>query len=385
MTSRETQLQECKQRWCVDLARKMQQGQMAQASRRQLEKKVPHLGRFAQRWLVIQATVTFLQRSEERVRERRRVLEGPFLALSALPEDQARVVRMRVNLFSCIYVTKLSIRERRRKAQVLLKCLLDWQKGRCITTMLQFAQRVRKLQGWWRRCMQRVHEARDKVSRRWERLERAELTRELSRVDNPKFGQRLSTAKLTLEEKIQVEVIEEPVRLRFIEHELRARRYLLLPCMQVWEQDLNRWRHEWEEWSDLRSVCKNLDHCRHLEQPLRWPPTRPSYMPPSHQSEEARGVPCPEWCHGRKGDREILDMWRRCRENPRQNFWHDLSTRIRKRDGGPPKAQKADLFGDTKDEDLAKWGVNMASMPGLSKEGQRPTTAGEAVEALLLC
>merc|ERR1719379_2609444 len=49
---------------------------------------------------------------------------------------------------------------------------------------------------------------------------------------------------------------------------------------------------------------------------FRWPPARPTFMPPAHFRDHDQGKPCRESCPGRHGDLEILDMWKRARKNP---------------------------------------------------------------------
>merc|ERR1712107_195448 len=115
------------------------------------------------------------------------------------------------------------------------------------------------LQRWWRDVSKRLKDIRDRISKRWERLERAELTRELNKAAPlPKRGGIAQAPQLPLEEKIQLEKLSDAVRLRFIENEMRARRYLLLPQIQLWQQEVKEWRAACQEWTDHRTAHRAL-------------------------------------------------------------------------------------------------------------------------------
>lgn len=134
------------------------------------------------------------------------------------------------------------------------------------------------------------------------------------------------TLPVNLEDRLRAHVISEPVRLRFIEHELRARRYFLLPHLKIWEQDSARWR------SDMQLQIENIRVHQVLGLEAKqdescifsWPPVRPTHMPPAHFQSEAKGAPCHPNCLGKRGDQEILKMWRRCHRCPNGEGWTEI-------------------------------------------------------------
>jgi hypothetical protein len=278
------------------------------------------------------------------------------------------------------------------------------------------------LQSWWRKAAKALHEVRDRVSRRWEALERKELGRELRSQSsgsfvtaNPmamgaslgrsmKIGRRgsymgagdlgLPPFQLGLEERSSLASIDEPVRLRFIEGELRARRYRLLPRIAMWEWEVKQWRSGFEEIQEAKTAYRVMGHEMKLSDPesstkaiFRWPPVRPSYLPRSHtiacrrDKEEARGA-CQ--CLGRQGDEEILAMWRRARRDP--HGWTEIphvhsNTRFNEKSYDKEQqetkgastdstAEPNPLLGEAKvtDQELTQWGVD-----------PRPTVTGPSI------
>merc|ERR1711862_744410 len=92
----------------------------------------------------------------------------------------------------------------------------------------------------------------------------------------------------------------------------------------------------------------------------------PSYMPPAHPvSETTRGMPCPDWCRGRKGDADILDMVVRA-HTTHGNGWRKVPMKgsggIREEAGVNVDRQQDDEarpFGTpADDEELQRWGVD---------------------------
>merc|ERR1712203_24453 len=94
--------------------------------------------------------------------------------------------------------------------------------------------------------------------------------------------------------------LTEEVRLTFIEHEMRARRFLLLPSIAVWEED--------------RHACRAMGHDDQLcADPFGFPPNRPSYMPSTD---------------------EVLNMWTRAFYHPKHKGWKHIAP---DGPGGPSK------------------------------------------------
>lgn len=232
--------------------------------------------------------------------------------------------------------------------------------------MRKFANNIRKLQQWWRMCSRKLREARDKVSERWKRLERAELARELNKAAPipAKASSKVVAPKLSLEERIEMFKISDKVRLNFIEHELRTRRYRLLPAVSVWEEDSAKWRQEMEEWRLTRTSHLIVGSRAYLQSGFpRWPPPRPSYMPPCFRA-------------GSTGDDQILDMYRRARKSP--DGWLPVGRGGLKSKPGAQVVQEdageaGSHFPPADDGDLQLWRVDGDGLPWIaSHHGGNP-------------
>jgi len=204
--------------------------------------------------------------------------------------------------------------------------------------------------------------------------------RELNKAEAlPSHGQRNSKphSKLSLQERIQLETVSEKVRLQFLDHELRARRFKLLSRIYRQEDDLKVWREDVKTWLLRREACHAVGAELAEPSPFSWPPIRPSYLPPDHPPHESKGRPCPPGCLGRQGDKEILAMWRSARRNPHGGGWTEIPKMQTRKDknrsnqgrrGQPKGAQEGDtsLFGEASPEDLRKWNADWDSLPGLT-------------------
>lgn len=120
-----------------------------------------------------------------------------------------------------------------------------------------------------------------------------------------------------MEERVQLHLIQDSVRLAFIEHELRARRLMLLPEIYLWEADVRRWKAELEEWEETHKVLYSMGHGGAKDESVfRFPPKRPSVMPAEFGEEKP------------KGEQEILDMISRARANPKGGGWTPIPKQI---------------------------------------------------------
>ncbi|CAE7565297.1 unnamed protein product, partial [Symbiodinium pilosum] len=216
---------------------------------------------------------------------------------------------------------KRNITKAKANAKKVYQALRNWQvAGRVIFALKNVAFQARKLQRFWRACSARLREQRDRLAQRWEKLERQELSQELSKWERP-AGQRNSAVALTLEDKISIELTPKAVRLTFLENELRARRYFLLPAIANWEQECIKWNAEYAARLETKRAYQALGQEEgFMEKPenaFSFPPSRPMHLPPAHPlGEAARGAICSLGCPGRRGDEELLEMWRRCRQDP---------------------------------------------------------------------
>jgi len=286
--------------------------------------------------------------------------------------------------------TRLQYQMRRHRKQsqasCIVACLQAWRvAGRTFVTLKQFARRVVKMQQWWRRMSAHLQEVRDKVAKRWERLEMEPVERELS-----KAGRRhraVVDPRAAPDDRAKVTRTPEDIRNRFVEYELRARRYALLPAILCWEEDVAQWRTNWLRWMEEREAhcALGLEGTVVVPMPVTtWPPVRPSHLPCAHLPQEVtRNCECPHWCPGRKGDEEILDMLRRCRASPGMHSgWTKVGVgQPRRGSGSSSRASGGAVQRDSngcaeefavdsepvEEEELRQWGCNADRLPGASK------------------
>jgi len=343
---------------------------------------------FLERWLTMYAVARLNQNmfnilESAKVQKQKQVLEKRMLVLPKT--DDAMTAHFR--LLVCMCWRYVRVKRARNDMRLVYQSLKGWKvAGRCFYMFKRFAKNIVNLQRWWRSVARRLKDTRERISRRWERIERAELHRELLRrqEDREKDKQLIrrptlqshQQPKLSIEEKIELERVDEATRLRFIEQELRARRYFLLPQIHLYEMEVRQWRQAQTDINETRKAHQALG----LDVPtgtiFRWPPIRPSHVPGAHLQTEAKGTPCPEWCVGRRGDEEIMRMWRRCRKNPRG--WTEIPVKATGGTGAKTKwqgagvekkpaaaAESVRLFGEATDEDLSRWGIYPPRMPSL--------------------
>merc|ERR1712012_1367791 len=184
--------------------------------------------------------------------------------------------------FGAILRMKLNVIRKRKAAKIIFSVMSGWQvAGQTYRLLKGFGHRIQKLQRWWRACAQRLQEQRTMISRRWLRLERVELQ---SKPSMSTDGNRNDDS----------EPVSEAVRMEFIQNELRARRYLVLPQVLLWETEVIKWRRCIEDWAATRAAHRALGILDPGTQgfssvpPFAWPPSRPSHLPPRHPNHEAR-------------------------------------------------------------------------------------------------
>mmetsp|Transcript_15087 Transcript_15087/g.34246 ORF Transcript_15087/g.34246 Transcript_15087/m.34246 type:complete len:498 (+) Transcript_15087:1-1494(+) len=410
------------------LQRKRQQGEKALVLQKQPSKKASAPNdTMQQQWFSVFIIASFMRQASEDLRvgkmptqERMQYVEAQaaqqeskvtmrrssqlviqaMLLGAIMQDDQAK---NRFALFSDMVKCRIRLKEARSQANVIHNCLSSWRvAGRVINLFKGVHNRVLQIQHWWRETSRRLRDIRNRILRRWERLERSALAGELTKAKRalpPQSGKGSGPppVKLSMEDKIQMEMMDEGVRVRFVENELRARRYQLLPQIELWQEEVNRWREKRADWKATKEAYKALGKEAPALKVFHWPPVRPSYLPKGHPSTEARGCPCHEKCLGRQGDEEILSMWRAVRADPmctsitampeKGSYSAVFRSNQRRRPVAKPSrgrrtAQESQLessrpFGEASEKDLAVWGVNPTTMPGLSagNEGQPANVA----------
>jgi hypothetical protein len=285
---------------------------------------------FIQRWTTSIALASFLSRVREEVQLHRM---DTSKMLQYVQRNQSRLATVKSSnfvkhamhlndalndqqvqqSFHCIaqmFRYRKAVQAKRAQASIVSSVMMGWRNaGRVWKALLTYRQSVYKIQTWWRTVRKRLRDNRDFVARRWIKLERAELLAELNKSQKQEAQDfRKSGRKQT------VRMMDEAERLRFIEHELRARRFNLLPVIDRWEEDRKSWQSDLDEWHATNAAYNCLGKSRKGLPMFRWPPIRPSYLPPRHIHED--GVKCSENCHGTKGDAIILEMWKRARNDP---------------------------------------------------------------------
>lgn len=187
--------------------------------------------------------------------------------------------------------------------------------------------------------MPRLAAARGKLYQRWLRIERADIMQDIKARDlkekshePPTSGHRMTPQlekrrqsqqafehpemNIPIEDRIQLHLISDPVRWTFIDNELRTRRYMLLPQLTMWEEDVKSWNKELAEWEEERATLQVMGvggaASDGMHGMLRWPPQRPTYMPAEFGKDKA------------KGEEEVLDMIRRARAHPDGGGWTEV-------------------------------------------------------------
>mmetsp|Transcript_113265 Transcript_113265/g.293190 ORF Transcript_113265/g.293190 Transcript_113265/m.293190 type:complete len:738 (-) Transcript_113265:59-2272(-) len=310
--SRTRQLEECHLQWVNTLARKMRQAEVARERKskttsgqpvQQVEQDP------SQRWFAILAVVGFVREmqmelqfqknSESQVAPQQSVRSSRMKRMSSTrsmadsffaaksPEDLQRM--------SDFIWARMNIWKHRKQTRLIVQSLTCWQvAGRTFMVLKRLMLQIRCLQRWWRECSVRLRQYKEMVSRRWVVLERAEIDRRRRDGDD------------------SASPLDDDLRINFIDNELRALRYLVLPRIELWEIEKKRWADNVRERAEMRAARKVLgQEGSSPDESFSWPPWRPSYMPPRHPNHSIHARDCPETCIGRHGDRMVLAMVQR--------------------------------------------------------------------------
>jgi len=414
---KETMDEEHAEFWMQDLMRKRAQANLAVQERK--NGKRTSASEFpVEKWMALMWTVGWLQQikqeldlkkmpTSERIeyvnQNKNNLLLKRNLGLGEKKEDEStKIAAIAANttvckVFACAVAgvkLKKKLKESRKNAGKVLLALKQWQvAGQVIFSFKRIVHCARSLQKWWRTCSARLRDQREKISQRWERIEKQELATELSKFDRQAAvgssrRSLVTVPGLGMEERIGLEMVPKAVRLKFLEHELRARRYFLLPQIDEWEKEKAIWQKNFQEYLDQKKAYAAMGQ-EYGDQPghgFKWPPTRPMHLPPSHPiGEVSRGAICSMNCPGRRGDEEILDMWTRCRADPRS--WKRVPRAGEKIDKKKKKeASKEDQpaqdqrkavsldslldteedqnFGEAPEKEMKTFGVDDSTMPG---------------------
>lgn len=248
-----------------------------------------------------------LRRARKTFKLLSRAMNLPSMSADSKQDQEAKhllILRMQM---------RLRMKFRAKRADCIFKCLGCWMlAGRIVLSFKHFHQKTRRIQKFWRKCRQgRLRHMRKTVEKRWLKIERAQLSRELSNdPGGQKEAERLKEAEkrlkdakpaggqgetrmgrgrsftsaagsgrpmLALGERIEIALLDETQRLRFIANEMRTRRYMLLKEIYAWEQKMDRYWEEVKEWREEKAAKAYLNLKSTLPYPL--PPACPSHMP----------------------------------------------------------------------------------------------------------
>jgi len=234
---------------------------------------------------------------------------------SAMKDPQTKA---RMDMLACMFSSMMKTKMARRRANNIHTCLGAWKScGTLILFIKKIGARVKMLQQWWRKtCMPRLSQQRTKLYQRWLRMEREETLAAIKAQDK-KEGREKNTPEnrayhdypgnkyfIPMETRIGMRLLQEKHRWTFITHELRVRRYMLLPSIALWEADCRNWEKELLDFQETRKALAIMGAEAGPEAPFRWPPQRPTCMPT-------------EFGSGREvGEREVKGMISRARAIP---------------------------------------------------------------------
>jgi len=299
-------------------AEKAAQGKLAAKAARSGSEELPpgclaELCGFKNAWFAILAMVSFAQCAKAELqfckmgcRQRHEYVTIHWNSLSTGFKAAGNTIRLvmdlkqkmdephfanRLALFSAMVTGRLRLKRMREAAKCVSNCLNTWNPGSLLMYCRKIALRIRLVQVNWRVWRRQIRERRKKVSTRWLHLERQIIVREIREEKNKSKAKEI----LSLEGQIACKRVEDGARLQFLTHEMRARRWMLLPHISLWEDECRMWEAAVREHRQMQEVTEFLGGDAQEDAPLfLFPPAQPSHMP---------------------NDEDILDMIFRCRES----------------------------------------------------------------------
>lgn len=143
--------------------------------------------------------------------------------------------------------SKLDRRRHRSAALTLCDCLNNWWGfGSLLVKLRVINANIIAVQRWWRRCSVKLSEIKQKVSARWLKIER-KMVSQMYEDEGVLFPD---------EKDVHRRLVSEHQRSWFLDHELRARRYYLLPQLRIWKEDSDRKALLLKRWQERRRMNK---------------------------------------------------------------------------------------------------------------------------------
>lgn len=194
-------------------------------------------------------------------------------------------------LIECILSAKVRLRRQRKNARLINNCLHTWQPGAIWMVIQRLGWRFRLLQHWSRCWRRKLRTIREEVSARWRQLEYNVLLEET--VEEERVAKK--ARPLSLEKIIDTKRVSAKDRMEFLRHELRYRRYKMLPAIRFWESESQRWHDALEHHREHQQALKTVGALEEATPLFLFPPPRPSHLP---------------------NDDELIEMMVRARRNP---------------------------------------------------------------------
>mmetsp|Transcript_46741 Transcript_46741/g.123537 ORF Transcript_46741/g.123537 Transcript_46741/m.123537 type:complete len:684 (+) Transcript_46741:21-2072(+) len=221
--------------------------------------------------------------------------------------DKSRIIRMLQFRVKLLHI----LRSRKKIVSVILRCLDCWQaKGVFFVSCRRTAARVRLIQRFWRRKRILLHRVVEQVDHMWAKEEFSMCRRSLGDSNTGKDapvemgrGKRIARrgampdahaglvntlltkdTGLTKDERASAIMYPGVQRRRFIENELRRRRFLLLPAVELWQSDMAEYRVEMQKYREQRETCAVMGMEFNL--PLPSIPPQPSQIPNTEELHE---------------------------------------------------------------------------------------------------
>merc|ERR1712070_1115504 len=233
--------------------------------------------------------------------------------MDELMQDHTTIRRL--EMLGGLFRAHKRINCRRDQAHLVNACLMKWHpKANMFLCFQAYISKIKYVQDWWRRMSANLREVRERIAKRWEKIERQGTSGYQEAMAPPSC--------------VYFDPIDPARRNAFLEHELRARRFFLLSNIRLWEEDSAKWRVEYE--ARKRQGLKPSFDVDQL-------PRRPSHLPPGHPPGEGPKAPCAETCLGRQGDAEILAMIQAARNNPKGGGWKQVPQKNAKSKDGQKK------------------------------------------------
>lgn len=214
------------------------------------------------------------------------------------------------DMLKATFERKSAVKLMRQQARIIHSGLQAWHAFGHVAVRLKFIQKsVKSIQHWWKSCQKRLHASFKKVDTLWQKVEQADLMEQM-RKEYESLGKPFKKMDPSVyESRLHLRMLSEDVRLTFVVHELRSRRFRILPRLNAYDKECRKWKHEMLEAQEALRLLNlqrasssgegaDLEGDEHRAKIMlfRWPPARgPSYLP---------------------GPEEVMDMITRARADP---------------------------------------------------------------------